>query len=357
MVAIKAHQAQSFLKTPDPRLGAFLFFGTDSGLVSERAHALARAVAARETPEGEILRFDDQDLDDNPERLAIELQTMPMFGGRKVIRAIAGRRLNAALLKPLVTGGRLAATLIVEAGNLRPDEALRSLFEKSDQTAAIACYGDEDADLGALAVEILKAHGMTIAGEARELLVDRLGADRALSRGEIEKLALYAAGRRQIETSDVEAVVGDGAELTLDQIPAAAADGDGVRAARECDRWVASGESPQAVILAVQRHFQRLHRLRAAVDQGRPLDEALRQMRPPLHFKQKDAVSRQVRAWTLDKLGRALGGIATAAKAARLASALEAAITERLLLDLARLAASSQGAGRPSPGTRSLRQG
>ena len=39
-----------------------------------------------------------------------------MFGGRKVIRAIAGRRLNATMLKPLVQGGGLAATLIVEGG-------------------------------------------------------------------------------------------------------------------------------------------------------------------------------------------------------------------------------------------------
>lgn len=338
MVAVKAHQAQSFLKAPDPRISAFLFFGSDAGLVSERAQLLAKSIAAREVPEGEILRFDNSDLENDSDRLAVELGTLPMFGGRKVIRAIAGRRLNAAMLKPLVQGGGLAATLIVEGGNLKPDEALRALFEKSAETAAIACYADKSADLDDLVRQVLKSHKMDIAPDARELLVARLGADRALSRNEIEKLALFAAGKQLIDLSDVETIVGDAAELTLDRIPTAAATGEGARAVIECDRWVASGESPQAVIIALQRHFLRLHRVRATLDQGRSLEDAVKALRPPLHFKQKQAFGTQCRMWTLDRLTRALSGIATAAKAARLSPALEIALTERLLLDLARLA-------------------
>ena len=56
-----------------------------------------------------------------------------MFGGPKVVRATAGRRVTAAALQPLLEGGTLAATLIVEAGNLKPTDALRALFEKSAQ--------------------------------------------------------------------------------------------------------------------------------------------------------------------------------------------------------------------------------
>ena len=92
MVAVKAHQAANFLKTPDPRLAAVLFYGPDAGLVGERGQALARAMAAKETPPGEILRFDDADLEDDSDRLGVELRTLPMFGGRKIVRATAGRR-------------------------------------------------------------------------------------------------------------------------------------------------------------------------------------------------------------------------------------------------------------------------
>lgn len=338
MVAVKAGQAASFLKSPDQRLDAFLFFGSDAGLVSERAQRLAKLLAEREKPPGEVLRLDEMDIDADPDRLAVELQTMPMFSGRKVLRVAQSRRVNAAFLKPLLAGEPLAGLLIVEAGNLKADDSLRALFEKSDRAAAIACYPDEARDLDAVVDEVLKAARLAIEPDARTLLVSRLGADRALSRGEVEKLALYARGKSEITVDDVDMIVGDASEQVLDKIVNAAAGGDPARAVGECDRAVSAGESAQTIVLAIQRHFLRLHRLRVAMDQGRALDDLLRTLRPPIHFKQKDALAAQLRLWSSDRLARALTGIATAARAARLTSALEEPLAERLLLDLARLA-------------------
>ena len=339
MAAIKAHQAQAYLSRPDPQHRAVLFFGSDAGLVAERAHALAKAFAARTNPPGEIVRLDDTDLDGDPSRLAVELGTVPMFGGPKIVRAVAGRRVNAAALKPMLEDGSLLdGTLIVEAGNLKPDESLRALFEKSAAAAAIACYADGSQDLEGLIREVLKGAALGIAPDAREALVDRLGADRALSRGEIEKLALYAQGKAEITFEDVDAIVGDVSELALDRITNAAASGETSRAVAECGRAVSSGEGAQTIIAATQRHFQRLHRVRAAMDRGSTLDDALRQMRPPLHFKQKDAFAAQCRLWTTGRLAEALRRIAVAAKAARLSASLEEPMTERLVLSLAVMA-------------------
>jgi DNA polymerase-3 subunit delta len=335
MVAVKAHQAEAFLKPPGPRTAAVLFYGTDAGLIAERAARLASLIAARENPPGEIIRLDDSDLGTDPDRLAIELQTIPMFGGSKVVRAIAGRRITAAAVGSLIDTDTLSAALIVEAGNLRPNDPLRTLFEKSAKAAAVACFPDEVHDLENLIGQTLKGHGLTISPEARELLLARVGADRALSRNEIEKLALYAGGKREVEAGDVEAIVGDASELTIDRILNAAVSGDGERAVAEFARALASGESPQGIIAATQRYFQRLHRIRSEVDTGRSLDDAIRQLRPPIHFKQKDALGRQCRAWSTARLTEALSRIARAAKAARLSGALEEAIAEDLLLSLA----------------------
>lgn len=343
MVAVKAHQASAFLRSPDPRHAAVLFYGSDAGLVSERSDQLARALAQRETPAGEILRLDDNDLDSDPDRLAVELMTIPMFGGRKIVRASAGRRINAGSLKSLIEADTLAGMLVVEAGNLRPDDALRALFEKSPRAAAVACYADAAQDLESLVREALKEAGLAITEEAREALIARLGADRALSRGEIEKLMLYAKGRREIDLADVEAVVGDASELAVERITFAAASGDAARAVAECSRAVASGESAQAIIAATQRHFQKLHRTRAAIEDGRSIDDALRQLKPPLHFKQKDAFAAQCRTWTIERLDEAMARIASTAKTARLSNAIEEALAERLLIGLANLARSTRG--------------
>ena len=335
MVAVKTHQADAFLRALDRVPPAVLFYGPDAGLVSERAAVLARRIAEREG--SEVLRLDDADLENEPERIAIELQTVAMFGGRKVVRASAGRRVNTNALKPLVEAGIIEGFLIVEAGNLRPDEALRSLFEKSPHAAAVACFPDEARDLDAMLSEILRGAGMQIAPDAKKLLLTRLGADRGLSRAEVEKLALYARGKTLIEEADVEAAVGDAAELALDRIVMAAASGRTGDAVIELDRLAAAGESAQAVIAALQRHFLRLHRLRSGHDSGRSLDEVMRALKPQPHFKQKAAIEQQTREWSLAKLNAAQGLIADAARAARLTSALEDTLAGQLLLDLGAL--------------------
>jgi DNA polymerase III subunit delta len=340
MVAVKAYQADAFLKAVEKVPAAVLFFGSDAGLVSERATTLAKRLADRHG--GEILRLDDADLEGDPERLEVELLTLSMFGGRKIVRTAAGRRINANLLKPLVERGKLEGILIVEAGNLRPDEALRTLFERAAGAAAVACYPDEARDLESVVSEVLGAARMEIAPAARKLLISRLGADRALSRAEVEKLTLYARGQARIEEADVEAAVGDAAETALDRAALAAASGRTAEAVRECERCVAGGESAQGVILALQRHFLRLHRLRSAQEAGRSLEDAMRALRPAVHFRQKGAIEQQCRDWTVAGLNAALARIGEAAKAARLNGALEETLAESLLMEVGALAAQVQ---------------
>src|SRR5262249_32125802 len=223
MVAVKSFQAEAFLKAVEKVPSAVLLYGTDAGLIGERAGALARRLA--EKHQGEVLRLDDADLEEDPDRIGVELLTRPMFGGCKIVRAAAGRRITAGTLKGIVEMGRLEGFLIVEAGSLRKGDALLTLFEGAAGAAAIACYPDETRHLDSVVGAVLAAAKMDIAPEARRLLIARLGADRALSRAEVEKLALYARGKAWIEEADVEAAVGDAAETALDRVAFAAAFG------------------------------------------------------------------------------------------------------------------------------------
>jgi DNA polymerase III subunit delta len=344
MVALKSAQAASFLKSIDAKIDAVLVFGGDPGLVSELASAAAKRLAEKADPAGEVLRIEDAELENDPDRLIVELKTVQMFGGPKVVRTTASRRITAASLQPLLDGG-LTGKLIVEAGALKADDALRVLFEGSDRSAAIACYADTARDLDVMISEVLSAAKIGITPAARQLLVARLGADRALSRGEIEKLVLYASGQPTIDVADIDAIVGDAAEQTTDRIIGAAAAGQGGVAVDECDRALAAGENAQVLISAIQRYFHRLHRVKAAIESGRSFDDATRSLRPPLFYKQKDEFAAHCRVWSADRLVNARGRIARAAHAARLNSSLDATIAERLLIELSALAKSGANTG------------
>lgn len=343
MTAVKTHQAEQFIRTLDAKYKAILVFGMDAGLVAERARAAARQLAGGG---GEVLRIEDGDLEADADRLIVELQTLPMFGGPKVIHTRASRRVTTNVLKPILEQQTLAASLVVEAGNLTPSDALRGLFEKSPVAAAIACYADEGRDLDSLVRTTLKDGGFTISTAAQQALVSRLGADRALSRGELDKLMLYARGKSEIDVDDVDAIVGDASELAIEKVVRATASRQPDVAIEEYDRVIAAGESPQAVILFLLRYFQRLHRVRTAVESGMPLDSAIKQLRPPVHFKTREQIEAHCRTWTSASLLDALSHIAEFATAARLNSALEVTLASQLALELATTAPKSRSSGR-----------
>ena len=157
-----------------------------------------------------------------------------------MVRVTAGARLDVPSLKALLATP-FDNALIVEAGNLRPDSGLRKLFEANKSAAALPCYGDERSSRALIDAELAEA-GLSIDRETRDYLMTRLGADQALSRSEIVKLALYAQGsERRSSHDDIEAIVGDAAETALENFVYAVSGGDAERGAPRAQRLAASG--------------------------------------------------------------------------------------------------------------------
>jgi DNA polymerase-3 subunit delta len=331
MVAYKASAVPNFLRSPDPACRAILVYGPDAGLVAERAVTLAQIFVKRGNGPTEIVRLDDRDLAEDPARLEVELKTAPMFASQSVIRVTAGQRLDVQALKALLATPSENA-LIVEAGNLKPDSGLRKLFEAHKSAVALPCYSDEKFTLGVIDAELAEA-GLSIDRETRDDLMTRLGADQALSRSEVIKLALYAQGAERIEADDIEAIVGDAAETALDNFAYAVSSGDAKAALSELQRLASAGTDKSVALTALGRHFAQLHRV-AAASSGGDIEEAAKWLKPPLHFKRKQAFIAHCKRWGANRLSHALPLIQEAVRRTRRSPDLEDALAEHLVLTL-----------------------
>lgn len=343
MVAIKAAELQSLLKSP-PKAEAFLIHGMDAGLVTETAKSLATALSAMSKPPGEIIRLSEQDLAQTPGRLASEARSFAMFGGRPVILVKQAPQLTPALFDELL-GAPLAAFIIIEAGNLKKDAKLRQLFEKAKNAAAIICYTADSRGLQQLIREDVERAGLTIAPDAAQRLGQLLGADWAVSRSEIAKLTLYAAGEPQITLEHVEAVVGDASAHAFDEAIAAALAGDAGTALAQLDGLAGAGTPASVLLMVLSGHLQKLHAVLGAVDRGESFDAAAARLRPPPHFRQKDAMKAQAARWTVRAAAAAIEAAHETVRQTRLKPALEHELVGDFIMRLAR-----RGSGRAKAG-------
>jgi DNA polymerase-3 subunit delta len=324
-VKLAGARAAAFLKNPDPGVRAVLLFGPDAGLVRERADVLARHVCPDLADPFRVAEIAGSVAASDPARLADEMAAISLMGGRRVIRLRdAGDGAAAAVGNALAAPGD--ALLVAEAGDLPARSTLRKLFESRADAAAIGCYPDTPRDLAEVILAHLGERRITVTGEALDYLVDRLGGDRLVTRSELEKLALYVGDGGRVDLAAAKISVGDSADLSLDDIVYAAAEGDAAALERALFRGFAEGENPIRILRAAQRHFQMLH-----LADGRP--EAVRA--PPLPSL-RERLGRQARRWPAARAAAALDALTEAELAAKRTGAPQETICRRALLALAR---------------------
>ncbi len=314
---------------------AALLFGPDQGLISETLARTVATVAGKPADPFLIAEVTPAQLRSDDALLSDELLALPMIGARKII-VIRGatdaifKVVEAALAIPNAPN-----FLLVEAGELPPRSKLRKAFEGAKNAGAAGCYADGHHNLEQVVRQVTQSRGVRIGPDAVQELLSRLGNDRMISRGEIEKLALYVGDKAEIRIDDVIAIVGNNAALSIDHVIFDTADGDTRAADQALSRALANGVAPVQILRSLQIHFQRLHIVADELRRGTSLDTGMGKLRPPVFFKVKSRFQRQCRQWSVDQLTMAMSLVLEAEHQCKQTGAPMAAICQRSVLRLA----------------------
>jgi DNA polymerase-3 subunit delta len=335
---VKSHEADRYVASPPKGLTMALVYGPDAGLVQERAEKLLKSVVPDLTDPFNVSDLNESTLLADPARLADEAAAISMMGGRRVVRVRGAGNDLAELLESFADDPKGDSLVVIEAGDLAKTSALRKIFDGHKTAAALQCYPDSVRDLGDVVRDALRAEGLSIAPDALEDAVSRLGSDRGVTRREIEKLLLYMHGQKQVALEDVRAVMGDEAEARSESACDAAAGGDMAKLDRELERLWVSDIAPAQVLRSAMGHFQKLVQARESTARGESLDTVMKRLRPPVHFSRSNAFKAQAQRWNSDKLGEALDMLLDAEAMTRTTGVPAEAVTGRVLMNIAAMA-------------------
>ncbi|HEY9078579.1 DNA polymerase III subunit delta [Magnetovibrio sp.] len=340
---ISGAKIEGFLRTPDPTARAILVFGPDEGLVRERAQRLAKTVVDDLNDPFRVVELNGADLKNDPARLPDEAASMSFGGGSRIVRVRqAADSCTAACKSFLQLDTPVEALVVIDAGDLNPRSTLRKLFESAKNAACIPCYADDLRSLPDVIRETLNRFELTADRNAMSLLVQNLGSDRSVTRGELEKLALYMGGPGQIHEDDVRAAIGDTAASGIDDVIYSAASGDTAKLESSLNRVLSEGVNAVQLVRAAERHFQRLHMARGHMARGHTADQATKSLRPPIIFKLADAFRAQLGLWPEQKLSRAFEILTQAEIDCKTTGLPADAICGRAMLTIAQAAKAGQ---------------
>lgn len=170
------------------------------------------------------------------------------FGGDEAVERMTGA-LAAYLKDPAPF-----STLLVEAEQL---DRRKKLFKILSSDALIVELTVGSADISALAAQMARELGAQIEPAAAAELADAVNGEPAKLRLELEKLALYASGRK-ITVADVDALVVSARKYTVWKLAEVFAARDRRAALEHLDCLLREGEQPAGIVGALSWMYRKL---------------------------------------------------------------------------------------------------
>ena len=288
---VETRSVAAFLRAPG-KARLVLLYGEDEGLIRERSQGLTRGVAGSLNDPFLVVELTREGWGQIP----AEMAALSMIGGRRVIVVRDATdailpHVSAALKGP---GGAL---LILEAAGLGKGK-LRSLAEAAADGAAIGCYPDEGRGVTDLIKAGLSESKVSIDDDALAWLGQSLAGDRAVVRGEMEKLILLAGPGGRVDLDSVQVSTGQSAAGSADEGFLAAMNGQVEKADGAIEATMQEGMAGVALLRMSLGQLQKLHQARLRMDGGMSAADAVRGMRPPVFYRAQGATTACLGAWS-----------------------------------------------------------
>ncbi|MEJ0010937.1 MAG: DNA polymerase III subunit delta [Alphaproteobacteria bacterium] len=289
-----------------PKAGGALVYGLDGGQVRLRTGAIAEAWLGPNADAMGRLELSADEVADDPARLADELASMSLMGGKRVILV---RDAGDKLLAPAEQALSLRAPgnfLLLYATDSLAGSKLRAWAERAGEIGCVPCYKDEGAGLEKLLRDTLTGYGLRARPDVIAFLAMQLGGDRQVILNELEKLSLYLGEEaEEVALEDAMDIVGENNDKSLDDLCFAIAGGDEATICALSDRLQLEGNAGVVLVRAAMRHFARLESLLLAREAGMSIDAAMESQR--IFFKIKPKVKANAQRWSLPQLADAMG--------------------------------------------------
>jgi len=330
-------RVDAFLRDPGP-CRVVLLYGDDAGLIRDRAVGLVRLVAGALDDPFLVVELTRDEIG----RLPDEAASLPLTGGRRVVRVREATDAAVAHVRTVLKS-QAPGFVVLEGIGLGTRSRLRTELDAAPDGAAIACYPEEGRALEVTIRDTLKQAGATIEPDALSWLAGQLGADRAATRAELEKLALYVGARGVVDLDAAMACTGDLSGLSLDDALFAATVGDVALTDRALELAIAEGGAPVQILRAGQMHLQRLQRARMAMDEaGLTAGDASKTLRPPIFYRRVAVFNRALGMWSGSAISAAISGLVEAERGCKRTGWPDQSLCRNAILVVARRAAATR---------------
>ena len=274
-----------------------LIYGPNEGLVRENFLKIKEIFNQNNAEE---VCFSGKLINDQPEILVDEVQTISMFNEQKIITIEQPIDKNIDLFESVFKELPDQTLIIVIANNLTKNSKIRKFFEKSDNYFSCANYEDDFKSNSQQIQNLEKSINKNLHKDIKHYLNQNLSSDRMISKNEIDKIILLYAENDQIpELEHIKLIFNDNADLGLNKISQLTFSGQPNKVSINLNKIFDEGINPVAIIRVMLNYVQRIQATQIALKKNNDFDNAIKSLKPPVFWKDKDSFKLHCKKWPI----------------------------------------------------------
>ena len=275
----------------------FLLYGQNEGLKNEIIKKYFINMF-----KGDIYRYDEKEVIDNNSDFFNGILSRSFFEEKKLfIISRVTDKLNS-IIEEVIEKEIEDITIILNASILDKKSKLRKLFEKNKNIVCVPVYEDNTQTLSVIARDFFKVNKISISQETINLLIDRSRGDRGNLINELNKFESYIKTHKNVSSEEIIKLTDLAENYNVSELLDNCLSKNSKKTINILNENNISFEDCILIIRSFSNKLKRLQKIQKEYQKNKNLDSVISSFKPPIFWKDKEIVRKQVNKNDLEKI-------------------------------------------------------
>ena len=282
-------------------INCFLIYGENIGLKQDITKSVLE-LKEKQNGKYKLFKFEEEEIVKNQNNFFNLIFSGSLFDKKKAIFINRTTDKLFNLISEISKKNVEDILIFFKADKLEKKSKIRNLFEKDKNLVCVACYQDNNYDLIKIIKDEIKQTKIKLSTESINLLIERASGDRNNLRNEINKLKSFALNKQVISYDQVKELTNMARNYQNDYIVNICLNGDKKRLDKTLKENNFLLEDFFILLKIFSKKIHRLLKIKILNRSEKNIEQIFNQIKPPIFWKEKEDVKKQVVLWNEKKL-------------------------------------------------------
>ena len=274
----------------------FLIYGENEGQKNEIVQTLKNKLR------GDIENYDETQILNNTEEFYAKIFNKSFFENEKIIIINRCSEKLYEVVENLKEKNISDIKIILNANVLEKKSKLRNFFEKSKELVIVPTYKDTSITLMEIAKKFFYNYKISISQETVNLLVNRCNGDRGHLKSELNKILIYIQDKKNISLEEIFKLTNLAENFSINELVDTSLSKNSLKTSEIINESNYKNEDGIMILRTFVQKAKRLLKLYEAKNENESIDSLINNYKPPIFWKDKPIVRRQLENWSKSKI-------------------------------------------------------